>query len=251
MKKKINIIVFDMDGTLVESRLDNVSEEVKDYLRKLKDLGYKLIILSSGNVNRLYSQIRDVDLTLLGNFGSERAEIKNGQLVLHKKPKKNLTLPDEEIAKRIEKFRQLTGFTEYKGDSFVKKLDHIIISLIGSDAPRAERVKFDPNCKIRKKHIKTLQNLFPDYVIDFGGLTSYNILPKDCNKYINLTHYLVDNHLDRNRLIFFGDQTVSKYGNDYVLKANGINCVQVNNYNNICKLVDKYVLNVDKKRNNR
>ena len=68
----------------------DIREKVKEMLRDLKNRGYFVTILSSGNINRLFSQIKNVDLHLIGNYGFQIGDIVNGTLIQTKNDKLNI-----------------------------------------------------------------------------------------------------------------------------------------------------------------
>lgn len=49
----IKCLLFDLDNTLVPNNIKKPSRKVKDFIERLKDMGFKVIIFSNTNKNRL------------------------------------------------------------------------------------------------------------------------------------------------------------------------------------------------------
>ena len=61
-KLKIKLILADIDNTLVEHGLSNVSMDVEEWINKIKRQGIELVLVSNNNKNRVEKFARKVDL---------------------------------------------------------------------------------------------------------------------------------------------------------------------------------------------
>lgn len=59
----IKCILFDLDNTLVACNKNKPSRKLKDFIEKLKDMGFKIIIFSNSNKKRLtpFKKVLEVD----------------------------------------------------------------------------------------------------------------------------------------------------------------------------------------------
>ncbi len=82
MKK---LICFDLDGTLTRHRtkLDDKNRAVLEKLAKK----YKLLMVGAGTARRIYDQLGQFPIDVLGNFGMEEAHIVNGEFKMIREDK--------------------------------------------------------------------------------------------------------------------------------------------------------------------
>ena len=73
MKK---LICFDLDGTLTQHRsiLENKNREVLDELQKK----YKVILVGAGGAERIYAQLGNYPIDIIGNYGMQESKMVNG-----------------------------------------------------------------------------------------------------------------------------------------------------------------------------
>lgn len=83
----IKCILFDLDNTLVPYHKKKPSRKIKDFIEKLKDMGFKVIIFSNSNKKRLtpFKNLLEVDCSasskkpLQGKFKKVLSEYKYSQ----------------------------------------------------------------------------------------------------------------------------------------------------------------------------
>ena len=114
MEKKV--FAFDLDGTLTEHRTW-ITDENLAVLDDLSARGIRIVIAGAGQTRRIFTQMREHPVDIIGNYGLQYAEYRDtlGDLEILR----DLTLPcdRESVALRIEKLRGQIGFTEYVGGS--------------------------------------------------------------------------------------------------------------------------------------
>ena len=64
MNKKV--FAFDLDGTLTEHRTW-ITDENLAVLQELKDLGVRIIITGAGQATRIFRQLREFPVDIIGN----------------------------------------------------------------------------------------------------------------------------------------------------------------------------------------
>ncbi|MCL1936232.1 MAG: YqeG family HAD IIIA-type phosphatase [Defluviitaleaceae bacterium] len=53
LKNNIDTLIFDIDNTLVPYDISHANEDLTDFLEKLKDMGFKICLLSNNNKKRV------------------------------------------------------------------------------------------------------------------------------------------------------------------------------------------------------
>ena len=110
MKK---LICFDLDGTLTQHR-SKLESENRAVLDRLKEK-YKIIMVGAGNAPRIYAQMRNYPIDILGNYGMQESRMIGGEFKI---VREDTSHPDKEFfIKNIEYLREKYGYTNYKGES--------------------------------------------------------------------------------------------------------------------------------------
>ena len=76
-KQSKKLICFDLDGTLTQHRT-NMTPESKAVLDTLRQR-YEVIMVGGGNCRRIYRQMNEYPITILGNYGMEESHIVDGE----------------------------------------------------------------------------------------------------------------------------------------------------------------------------
>ena len=107
------LICFDLDGTLTQHRtpLEDKNRAVLDRLAKK----YKLLMVGAGDAMRIWRQMGQYPIDVLGNYGMQEARMVDGTFVTVRED----TSPVDRayFAEKIEYLREKYGYTEYRGES--------------------------------------------------------------------------------------------------------------------------------------
>ena len=68
---KIKLIAFDLDGTLTQHKT-KLSQEHREILFKLKEK-YTLVMVGAGQVRRIFDQMDQFPIDIIGNYGMQYA----------------------------------------------------------------------------------------------------------------------------------------------------------------------------------
>ena len=100
---KIKLVAFDLDGTLTQHKTP-LSEEHKQVLDSLGKK-YKLLIAGAGMCQRIFNQMNQYPIDILGNYGLQYAEYNPETKDIE--IKKNVVLPcdRESVDKRVTAMR--------------------------------------------------------------------------------------------------------------------------------------------------
>ena len=144
MKK---LIGFDLDGTLTQHRTP-IPEAVRTLL---DDLGrrYRLVMVGAGNCPRIFAQMGNYPIDIVGNYGMQEATVENGALRIIRQD----TCPAdrERFLREAARLRKQYGYTDYAGDSVeFHESGMVTFALLGTKADLADKLAFDPDRSKRR-----------------------------------------------------------------------------------------------------
>ena len=114
------------------------------------------------------------------------------------------------------------------GECIEDRGTQITLSALGQAAPIAEKQKWDPDQKKRRKIKAELDARLPEVDSGIGGTTSLDILPKGFNKAVGLKHLTERFGYQLEDLAFVADE-VFPGGNNYSVFEAGVETIRVNN----------------------
>ncbi len=212
------LILFDVDGTLTESRL-KIKQNMIDTIDKLKQLENLDIGIVGGS--NLPKQEEQLGIEILDKFKWKFSE--NGLVAYHHNELINKTsiadfLGEDKIKKVINTIlgHLATVDIPKKRGTFIEFRNGMINCCpVGRSCSYQERIEFfnyDNQHNIRKNIVSFLEQELADLNLSFsiGGQISIDIFPKGWDK----TYCLQFVKEKYNRILFFGDRT-DKGGNDY------------------------------------
>jgi hypothetical protein len=229
MKK---LIVFDLDGTLAESKASLDTEMAKIFTRLLEVT--KAAIISGGDWPQFEKQVlaklneKQVlkNLSILPTCGTKYYHYKSGWEKLYAE---NFTTDEKNrIIQRLNEAVKKSGVKVKKtwGDQIEDRGSQITFSGLGQHAPLDAKKKWDPKFLKRKKIKAVLDSSLPDFSVQLGGATSIDITKPGIDKAygIRKLHKTLD--IKISEMIFIGD-ALFVGGNDYPAVTTGVDCIQV------------------------
>ncbi len=224
------LVIFDLDGTLTESRMP-MDDEMGELLQELLEQT-DVAIISGGALDRFKGQFLDVlnrrpvnmnNLYLAPLSGSTLYTFTNGDW----SPVYRETMTAEQKKKIVDAFP-----LAYKDIGFVpepnpigKLIDdrdgQVTFSGLGADAPIAQKKHWDLDRKKRMKLKEALKKYLPDFEISVGGTTSIDINRKGIDKAYGVSKLSEYLSIPREDIMFMGDAIVEG-GNDYAVVGTGI-----------------------------
>ena len=230
------LIVFDLDGTLAESKA-TIDTQMSGLLNDL--LKQKMVAVIGGGA---YSQFEKqflanlhIDKDCLKNLflfptsGASFYRCQDGTWI--KKYEHKLT--SEQQKEIIAALDQACENIDYKqpekiwGDVIENRGTQITFSALGQDAPVAEKKEWNKkNDNRRKDLIAQLKKIIPEFEIRSGGLTSIDITKKGIDKAFGIDQIVKTLHVSKDEMIFIGD-ALYEGGNDYPVKTTGVQTVKV------------------------
>jgi len=117
----------------------------------------------------------------------------------------------------------------------------ITFSGLGETAPTELKMTWDPERTLRERIVAELQKKIPSYDIRIGGMTSIDITKRGVNKGYGIRKLEELLKLGPEALLFVGDAIYSG-GNDFPVKATGIDCMPVKSATETLELLRTWVV---------
>lgn len=229
------IIVFDLDGTLAKSK-EVVDDEMAKLLSKLLKIK-KVAVMSGGTYLQMEKEVVskiDSDKNLFYNLflfpksaSSFYAYTRNGWKNIYKEG-----LSKDQRTAIIDALKESLIEAGYEQPSIVygeiieDRETQITFSGLGQKAPLEEKLKWDPDRKLREKIIKSFERRLPNFDAKVGGSTSIDINIEGIDKAYGIKQ--IENKLDIpiEKILFIGD-ALFVGGNDYPVVSTGVDTIAV------------------------
>ena len=247
-KKKA--VIFDLDGTLSESKSD-LDNEMAKLITGLLEKRY-VAVTSGCSFHQFETQFLDklpatANRSNLYLFPTCSA---SGYYYDRKKGKfyraySNL-MPKKAVKKILRSFEEVFADINYPrptrtyGPVFENRGSQLTFSALGQEAPLEQKRKWDPDQKKRLRIRRHLRQKLPNFEITIGGTTSIDVTRKGVNKTLCVRKLRERLHLDKNEMLFVGD-ALFKGGNDYIMKSTRLQCVPVSGPTDTKELVTKII----------
>jgi len=243
MKK---LIVFDLDGTLAESKA-SIDAEMGSLLDGLLGI-VKVSVISGGKWSQFEKQVlahlthdeRLRNLSLLPTCGTKFYRYASGWSLLYSED-----FTGEEKAKIISSLTQATGSPDFRpertwGEIIEDRGSQITFSGLGQEAPLEEKEKWDPDFTKRRRIKAVLDKLIPEFSVRLGGATSIDITKQGIDKAYGIRKLRDVLGVAIEEMIFIGD-AVFPGGNDYPAKEAGALSIEVNGPHETKRVIEAIV----------
>jgi hydroxymethylpyrimidine pyrophosphatase-like HAD family hydrolase len=181
---------MDLDGTLTQHR-SQLEETNKAILDKLGEK-YKLLMVGAGNVPRIYGQMNNYPIDILGNYGMQEGKIIDGEMVLVRQDTQEVD--KEFFLTQTNYLREKYGYTEYKGEPVEFHASGMVtFPFLGTKADVKDKLVFDPDRSKRKVLYPEVLEIFKDFTVFIGGSSSFDFSAKKYNKYDAIVTYAKEN----------------------------------------------------------
>ncbi|MCX7589399.1 MAG: HAD-IIB family hydrolase, partial [Patescibacteria group bacterium] len=251
--KNKDVIIFDLDGTLTESKA-SLDQEMSNLLCELLQQK-KVAIIGGGSFKQFkeqflkYLKCPNKNLKNLFLFPTNSTAFykfkKNKWIKIYE-----LKLKKIEIKKILNAFKETFKKLNYKnppktyGPIIENRKSQITFSALGQnvikkmnkDGLKLKQNWYKKNNKLRIKMAKFLQKLLPEFEVKIGGLTSIDITYKNIDKAYGIIQISKQLNTKISKMVFIGD-ALFKGGNDYPAKKTKILAIQVENPKETKKII--------------
>jgi phosphomannomutase len=228
----IKLIVYDLDGTLAESK-SSLDPKMSALLHDLLGI-VKVAIISGGNWRQFEEQVlthlphdeRLVNLSILPTCGTKFFQYKDDWKKIYSE---DFTADEkQEIVSSLTKAVEQAGFKAAKvwGEVIEDRGSQITFSALGQQAPLDEKDKWDADYAKRKKIKAILDTLIPKFSVRMGGATSIDVTKPGIDKAYGIRKLRDILGISLKEMIFIGD-ALFPGGNDYPAEQAGVVSIPV------------------------
>jgi phosphomannomutase len=240
------LIVFDLDGTLAESKA-SVDAEMAKLLDLLLTI-VKVSVISGGAWEQFEKQVvahlshdeRLKNLALLPTCGTKFYKYEAGWKLLYSED-----FTDTDKKKIIGALDQTCTSPDGKvakvwGKTIDDRGSQITYSALGQQAPLEEKKKWDPDFAKRKKMKVVLDKLIPEFSVRLGGATSIDVTKHGIDKAYGIRKLRDILGVSILEMIYVGD-AVFPGGNDYPAKEAGALSIEVKNPDETKRVIEAVI----------
>jgi HAD superfamily hydrolase (TIGR01484 family) len=247
MKK---LIVFDLDGTLAESK-SPLDAEMASLLGGLLKV-VKVAVISGGDWAQFKKQVlshlpdddRLKDLSLLPTCGTKFFRRGDAWKELYSE---DFTADQKAmIIAALNKAVDSSGIKigRHWGEVIEDRGSQITFSALGQEAPLDEKKKWDPDFKKREKIKAILDPLLPEFSVHLGGSTSIDVTRPGIDKAYGIGKLRDTLGIAIEDMIFIGD-AIFPGGNDYPAKQAGVVSIEVRDPTETKRVVEAIIACLD------
>lgn len=240
------VIAFDLDGTLAESKSaldDRMAELLNELLEK-----FQVCVISGGKFEQFQKQ-------LLSNLKASPAKLEK----LHLMPTCGTQYYTFDVAKGDWQQNYAENFTQAEKDKIVAALtqaaeelgyleekpygeivedrdSQIAFSALGQDiievlGDKGVQLKkdWDPTNEKKAKLRDRTAQLIPEFEVRAGGLTTIDVTKLGIDKAYGMNKLMDMLDISKGEILFMGDR-LAEGGNDYPVKAMGIDSIEVSSW---------------------
>jgi len=243
MKK---LIVFDLDGTLAESK-SLVDTEMASLLYDLLGI-VKVAIISGGGWSQFEKQVLSnlpqdkvlKKLSLLPTCGTQFYQYDGAWKKLYSED-----FNKDEKKKIIDAIKNALDTVHFNiekvwGETIEDRGSQITYSALGQQAPNKEKAKWDPDFAKRSRIREILGTLIPEFSVQLGGTTSVDVTKLGIDKAYGIMKLRDTLKIEMDEMLFIGD-AIFPGGNDYPPKAAGVASIRINNPEETKRVIEAIV----------
>jgi hypothetical protein len=243
MKK---LIVFDLDGTLAESKsfLDAEMSRLLDDLLGI----VKVAVISGGGWPQFEKQVLShlphngslANLSLLPTCGTQFFRYAREWKKIYSE---DFTADEKEkIVASLKKAIAEAGFQPARvwGEVIEDRGSQITFSALGQQAPLEEKTKWDSDYAKRKKIKAIVDTLIPEFSVRMGGATSIDVTKPGRDKAYGIGKLRDVLGISLKEMIFIGD-ALFPGGNDYSAEEAGVVSIPVQSPHETKRVVEAII----------
>ncbi len=226
------LIVFDLDGTLAESKT-SLDAEMSSLIYALLGI-VRVAVISGGAWPQFEAQVlaelprdeRLMRMSLLPTCGTKFFAYEGTWRELYSED-----LSADEKAKIVGALKKSLAEADFKaervwGDMIEDRGSQITLSALGQQAPLDAKAAWDPDFAKRKKIKAILDTLIPEFSVRMGGKTSIDVTKRGIDKAYGLRKLRDVLGIALKEMLFIGD-ALFVGGNDHPAREAGVQSIQV------------------------
>ena len=225
---KIKLMAFDLDGTLTQHKQPLQGANLETMKRLAEK--YTLVMVGAGQTMRIFNQMGQFPLDIIGNYGMQYARYDQESKTLVTVEDACIPCDKASIDTRVTMLREKYGFTEFKGENVeFHPSGCVTFPILGTKADIADKLAFDPDRSKRRKIYEEVKACFPEFTVFVGGSSSFDMAPAPYDKYYALSKYCEEKGIGHDEVVFVGDD-YGPGGNDESVYKSDIAFIPVDDY---------------------
>jgi phosphomannomutase len=243
------LVAFDLDDTLAASK-SPIDARMARLLLKLLD-EVQVCVISGGHISQFHMQLIDnLDgatdaelhrLHLMPTCGTQYYRHVDGKWT--QIYAQNLAEDEKNRAlAAVESCARELGYWESQtwGPILEDRGSQITFSALGQAAPVSAKIVWDPTGEKKNRLRAAVQAQLPDLEVRSGGSTSVDITRQGIDKAYGMTRLAELTGIPLDDMVFVGDR-LDDDGNDYPVKALGVECVAVEGWEDTADYLDTLI----------
>ena len=240
------LIVFDLDGTLAQSK-SSIDTEMANLLNSLLVM-VKVAVISGGAWPQFEQQVLAHlrhdnglrNLSLLPTCGTKFYRHGVGWDLLYSED-----FTAAESSRIIDSLQRAMVAADCKvekvwGEVIEDRGSQITFSALGQQAPLEDKKKWDPDFIKRQKIKAVLDTLIPQFSVHLGGATSIDVTRQGIDKAYGIRKLQDILEIPIDQMIFIGD-ALFPGGNDYPAKEAGVLSIEVRDPHETKRVIEAIV----------
>ena len=220
------LLCFDLDATLTDHRcpLEPANRALLDTLKQK----YALVMVCAGNCPRVYKQMGEYPIDILGNYGMQESTVENGEFKIVRED----VFPADTAFFREQNdyLRAKYGYNDIYGEPLeFHATGMVTMALLGTEAPVELKHKFDSDRAKRRVMYPEVCEIFKDYSVYIGGSSSFDFSAKQYNKYDAAMRYATEHGYTLDQVLFVGDDFADGGGDSHV-RIKGMDYIWITDY---------------------
>ena len=240
------LIIFDLDGTIAESK-SSLDGEMSALLRGLLSI-VKVAVISGGNWPQFEKQLlsnlnRNANLKNLSILPTCGTKFYTYNSTWKKLYSEDFTKEEKEkIISSLTRAITLSNFNDETlwGEQIEDRGSQITFSALGQQAPLEDKKKWDPDFSKRINIKAFLDKLIPEFSVRLGGTTSIDVTKHGIDKAYGIRKLRDVLGVAISEMIFIGD-ALFPGGNDYPAKEAGVVSIQVRDPNETKRIIEAII----------
>ncbi len=244
MKK---LLAFDLDDTLAITK-SPIDDRMAAILPKILD-HFDICVISGGKYEQFQIQIIErlkatpqqlERLHIMPTCGTRYFHYDSVHDTWDRVYSEDLTSDQKTKIKAVlEEAAKHLGYWEAKpyGEIIEDRGSQVTYSALGQQAPAEAKYAWDPDGTKKLAIRDYAAKLLPDLEVRAGGTTSIDVTPIGIDKAYGMKKLMEQLEIGKEDILFFGDK-LQPGGNDYPVKAMGIDSMEVSNWEDTVRCLE-------------
>jgi phosphomannomutase len=233
---KRRVIAFDLDNTLADSK-SPITVQMADLLDGLLKK-FQVCVISGGKFEQFEEQLLNhlkapprtlTALHIMPTCGTRYFRFDVADKAWQQVYAEELTAAQRaKIVAALDKGADALGYRPKKlwGEQIEDRGSQVTFSALGQDAPVPRKQAWDSDGTKKRKLRDYVAKAIPEFEVRVGGSTSIDVTTPGIDKAYGIKKLIELLDVTKKDVIFVGDR-LSKGGNDYPVKAMGVDCLSV------------------------